>query len=114
MINNEKANALKQTKFQGKIHFAWDRMADESLIKHGLSMLCKNEVHGQRVYVLIGYDTTVEEDLHRCEVIRWWGQDPYIMPYNQSVPEKQFKRFIDTFMWRKYKTFETAWNEYRG
>ena len=38
--------------------------------------------------------------------------DPYIMPYNKTQGEKRFKRFIDTFMWRKYKTVQEAWRAY--
>jgi len=112
LIDDEKADALHKTKWETPIHFAWDRIQDEALIKHGLGILARNEIHGQRVYVLIGYDTTEQEDIHRCEIIRWWGQDPYIMPYNQTKKEKRFKRFIDTFMWRKYKTIAEAWTKY--
>ena len=114
LIDDEKAEALKRTKFQGKIHFAWDRIQDEALIKYGLNILNEHKLRGNRVYVLIGYDTTEEEDIHRCEVIRSFGQDPYIMPYNGNKAEKRFKRFIDTFMWRKYKTIKEAWINYSG
>lgn len=113
LINDEKAVALKRTKFQGKLHFAWDRMQDEALITEGLKVLRKYKFNGCRTYVLIGYDTTEAEDIHRCEIIRQYKQDPYIMPYNQNKPEKRFKRFIDTFMWRKYKTIKKAWQDYK-
>jgi len=112
LLNDEKAEALKKIKFQGKLHFAWDRMQDEVLIIEGLKTLRKYKFNGCRVYVLIGYDTTESEDIHRCEIIRQYKQDPYIMPYTQSKPEMRFKRFIDTFMWRKYKTIKKAWNRY--
>lgn len=112
LIDDEKAVALKRTKFQGKLHFAWDRMQDEALIIYGLQTLRKHKINGCRVYVLIGFDTTEKEDLHRCEVIRQYKQDPYIMPYNQNKAEKGFKRFIDSFMWRKYKTIKEAWGLY--
>ena len=42
------------------------------------------------------------------------GQDPYIMPYESNPENRGFKRFIDSFMWRKYSTIEQAWKEYRG
>ncbi len=112
LIDDEKAAALKKTRFQGLIHFAWDRMQDESLIVYGLQILQKYKITGCRVYVLIGYDTTEKQDLHRCEIIRQNKQDPYIMPFHQNDQEKRFKRFIDTFMWRKYKTMKEAWGDY--
>lgn len=114
LLDNEKAEALKRTRFEGKIHFAWDRMEDQHKILVGLQILNKYKIHNTHIYVLIGYDTTEEEDIYRCQKIVDFGHDPYIMPFNQSKEEKRFKRFIDTFMWRKYKTIEEAWKDYAG
>lgn len=112
LIDDEKATALKRTKFQGKLHFAWDRMQDEALIIEGLKILKRHKISNCRVYVLIGYDTNEKQDLHRCDILKAYGQDPYIMPYNGTIKEKRFKRFIDSFMWRKHKTITAAWNYY--
>jgi len=114
LIDEEKALALKNTKFEGKIHFAWDRMQDGSEIISGLKTIKKAKLQNIHIYVLIGYDTTEEEDLYRCQKIIDFGYDPYIMPFNASKKEKRFKRFIDTFMWRKYKTIKEAWENYCG
>jgi len=107
LLNEEKANTLRKTKFQGYIHYAWDQMQDEANIIRGLKIAPKGHI-----YVLIGFDTTEEEDIYRCQKIVDYGHDPYIMPFNQSTQEKRFKRFIDSFMWRKFKTIEKAWREY--
>ncbi len=112
LLDDEKAHALKKTKFKGKIHFAWDRIQDEALVFEGLKTLRRYKFNGTTFYILIGYNTTVEEDLYRCQKIIDYKQTPYIMPYVASKKNKRFKRFIDTFMWRKYKTIEEAWNEY--
>ena len=109
LMDEEKAAYLKKTKFKGKIHYAWDRMDDENKILAGLKVAPKGTV-----YVLIGYDTTTEQDFHRCQKIVDHGFDPYIMPYNQSRKEKRFKRFMDSFMWRKYKTLKEAWLNYNA
>ena len=108
LIDEEKAEALKRTKWQGYIHYAWDLMEYESQIIRGLKLAPKG-----MVYVLIGYNTTQEEDFHRCQVIHDMGHDPYIMPYNRTKKERNFQRFINTRMYRKYKTIEEAWREYR-
>lgn len=113
LLDDEKAKALKKTKFRGKIHFAWDRLQDEALIIEGLKTLRKYKFNGTTFYVLIGYNTTIEEDLYRCQKIVDYKQTPYIMPYVASKKNKKFKRFIDTFMWRKYKTIKDAWNNYK-
>jgi radical SAM superfamily enzyme YgiQ (UPF0313 family) len=109
LMDEEKADSLRRTRFAGKIHYAWDRMKDETAILRGLAIAPRGHV-----YVLIGYDTTEQEDLYRCQKIIDNGHDPYIMPYNQSKEEKRFKRFIDLFMWRKYPTIEKAWGNYKG
>ena len=112
LLDDEKADALKRTKFQGKIHFAWDRMEDEKEILRSLALLKKYKITGH-VYVLIGYDTTLEEDIYRCQKLVDFGQDPYIMPFVRTDHNKRFKRFFDTFMWRKYKTIKEAWDNYK-
>jgi len=106
-MNDEKAEALRKTKFAGKIHYAWDRMENEAQIKAGLRIAPKGTV-----YILIGFNTTQEEDIYRVQKVVDYGFDPYIMPYHQSKTEKRFKRFIDSFMWRKYKTIQEAFNNY--
>jgi hypothetical protein len=113
LLNDEKADALKKTKWCGKLHFAWDRIQDESKIIRGLEILKAHKINNVHIYVLIGFDTSQDEDFFRCQKIVDFGFDPYVMPYNQSISEKRFKRFIDTFMWRKYKTIKEAWWDYR-
>jgi hypothetical protein len=111
LLDDEKCGYLKNTKFAGKLHFAWDRMKDEAKVLQSLALLKKWKIRGS-VYVLIGYDTTEKADLYRCKKIIDLGHDPYIMPFNQSKKEKKFKRFIDSFMWRKYKVLNKAWSDY--
>jgi len=113
LLDDEKAAALKKTKFTGKLHFAWDRMQDESLILEGLKTLRKHKISGSGVYVLIGYNTTIEEDIYRCQKITENKQDVYIMPFKRTKQNMMFKRFMSTFMWRKYKTIKEAWKEYK-
>lgn len=112
LLDDEKTYYLKNTKFANQIHFAWDRLSDEALVLEGLKYLTKFKIKG-RFYVLIGYNTTLEEDIYRCQILKENKQDFYIMPYNQTKEEKKFKRFIDTFMWRKYKTINEAWLNYK-
>lgn len=109
LMDEEKAEYLRRTKFQGQIHYAWDRMEDEKKSIEGLKIAPKGSV-----YVLIGYNTTIEEDIYRCQIIHDLKHDPYIMPYNGGTKQQRaFKRFIDTRMYRKYKTIKEAWRAYK-
>jgi hypothetical protein len=108
LVDEEKVDYLRRVHFVGKIHYAWDRIEDETAILNGLKIAPKGTV-----YVLVGYDTTKEQDIYRVQKIVDYGFDPYIMPFHQTRQEKRFKRFVDSFMWRKYKTISEAWKEYK-
>jgi len=82
-------------------------MRDETKILNGLRIAPRGIV-----YVLIGYNTTREEDFHRVQKIHDLKHDPYVMPYNRTRAEMAFKRFIDSRMYRKFKTIGDAWRSY--
>jgi hypothetical protein len=114
LMDEGKAEALKRTKFDGSIHFAWDLMKDETHIVEGLKLSRKYKLKAM-VYVLIGYNTTREEDLYRCQIIHDHGLDPYPMPFNRgNKSDRAFKRFICLRGYRKYKTIKEAWLNYKG
>lgn len=111
-IDDEKAVVLKATKFAGYRHFAWDLMVNEEKILEGIKILRKHKVPKCRCFVLVGYDTTEEEDIYRCQKLIENKIEPYIMPYVRTKRLRGFKRFMDSFMWRKFPTIAGAWKEY--
>jgi len=113
LLDGQKAKALKKTKWSGQLHFAFDRMRDEKQIINGLELLKEHRISAH-IYVLIGYDTTLDEDIYRCQILKDYGQTPYIMPYVADKQNKAFKRFIDSFIWRKYQSIEQAWGNYHA
>lgn len=114
-LDDEKADALHKTKWATPLHFAWDQMKDEAKIKKGLALLTKYHLRSTSngVYVLIGFDTTEEEDLHRCQVIDDYGLTPYPMPFVKNDYTRRFKRFINLHYYRKHKTIKEAWQDYK-
>lgn len=119
LLGHEQAKALKRTKWETYPRFAWDQMKDEEAVIRGLDMarrynLTRRSYWQLAVYVLVGYDTTREEDLHRCEVIDWFGFNPYIMPYNGGKhSDRAFKRAIDLRFYRgRYQTITEALEHY--
>ena len=111
LMDGEKAAALKRTRFEGQIHFAWDRIRDERAIIHGLRLAKEYKLNAM-VYVLMGYDTTFEEDLYRCQRIHSLGFDPFPMLYRQTKALRSFRRFIYLRYYRQYKTLKQAWQDY--
>ena len=114
LLDDEKADALHRTKWATPLHFAWDNMADEAQIRRGLQFLTDHHLRttANGVYVLIGYNTTEAEDLHRCQVIDGYGLTPYPMPFRRTRRLMKFKRFMNLHYYRQHKTIEAAWEEY--
>ncbi|MBF0250598.1 MAG: hypothetical protein HQL35_08235 [Alphaproteobacteria bacterium] len=116
-INEEQAKALATVRFTNtkgtakKITFAWDSPKDERLIKRGLDR-CKAagiKPWMMQFYVLIGFHSTPEQDLHRVHTILGWGADPFVMPFDKTQPyQKAFARWVNG---RICKT--VPWPEYR-
>jgi len=83
---------------------AWYKKANYTVIKIR-SYLCFYLVY-------VGFDTTEEEDLHRCQVIDDYGLTPYPMPFVRNDYTRRFKRFINLHYYRQYQTVEAAWKDY--
>lgn len=115
LLDDEKAKALHKTKWSTPLHFAWDLMKDEKEIRRGLDLLTKHNLRttSNGVYVLIGFNTTVENDIYRCQVIDDFGLTPYPMPFNRTSQEMKFKRFINLHYYRQYPTIKAAWENYK-
>ena len=113
------ASALASVKFRNshctgkQVYFAWDDPRHEKLIHKGIA-LCKE--HGIKpyqmaFYVLIGYHSTEEEDLYRVNVLKDYGCDPYVMPFNKSDPyQNKFTRWVN----HKAIFKSVKWEDYKG
>lgn len=112
LLDNEKAEALKRTKFTKQIHFAWDQMKDENTVTRGLNISKEFKLDAM-VYVLMGYDTTFEEDLYRCQKIHDFGFDPFPMLYKKTPALRNFRRFIYLRYYCQYPTLKEAWKDYK-
>lgn len=117
LLDEEKAYALKKTKFlKNLIHFSWDLMEDERKILDGFEILKTHKLnrHNSIVYVLIGYNTTDEEDFYRLQKIHDFNMSPYVMPFKKNDRHLySIKRFIDQRCYRQYPTIKEAWDNYR-
>jgi len=103
-IKENQATALAKVNFSNihgtkkQVHFAWDDPRHEKLIHKGLKTCMDAGIKPYQMafYVLIGYHSTPEEDLHRVEVLRSYGADPFAMPYNKEDEyQRQFARWVN-------------------
>ncbi|HEX2868685.1 MAG TPA: hypothetical protein VHO03_16715 [Ignavibacteriales bacterium] len=112
LIDEDKAKLLKKVKQWKRIHFAFDHVKLEGAVRRGMEIL-KKHIHPDRVmfYVLIGYDSTPEEDLYRVELLRSLGTKPFVMPYNRKDPyQRKFARYCN----HKAIFNSVKWKDYRG
>lgn len=63
--------------------FAFDSLSEEAPVARAVEMLRKADVPKRRIriYVLYGFDDTVEDAVYRADQVVRWGASPYAMPY---------------------------------
>lgn len=95
------------------IHFAWDQMEQSEPILRGLELYAKHgalDERKRRVYVLVNFNTTMEENLYRIYRLREMQFDPYVMIYNKPHAPREIKRLQrwvnNKFIWRSCERFE--------
>ena len=118
-LKPDQAAAIASVKFRNahctgkQVYFAWDDPRHEKLIHKGIA-LCKEhgiKTYQMAFYVLIGYHSTEEEDLHRVNVLRDYGCDPYAMPFDKSDPyQNKFTRWVN----HKAIFKSVKWGDYKG
>jgi len=108
-LTQEKCVALNKLKHYKQIHIAWDfpKFDMKPLLEYVLQWI---KPYKLMCYVLIGFNSTKEEDLYRVEELRKLKIDPFVMPYNKKDSyQKSFARWVNmkaTFKsvkWQDYK-----------
>lgn len=90
VMTEEKAEMLKKLRVE-TIHFAWDRYEDKETILQKFREFKEITGWGARkmsVYVLVNFNTTIEQDLERIYLLRDMGYDPYVMVYSKENTKK--------------------------
>lgn len=95
LLTEENIEAIKRIKLK-EIHFAWDLMKHTDAILDGLNLW---KTHGKKVshgnwgmvYVLVNFDTTMEENLYRIDTLDAMGFDPYVMVYDKPNAPKEIR-----------------------
>jgi hypothetical protein len=110
LLTKEQCLAIQSLKLYKQLHIAWDNPRDN--LTDQIELL-KQYIPTYRIacYVLIGYWSTLEQDLARVEALRTLKIAPFVMPYNRKEPyQKAFAR------WVNHKAiFKTVpWNEYKS
>lgn len=117
LINKENAEMLAKVKSydhkfnRRAIYFAFDNIAFEDIIKTNTQILINAGIKSNWImfYVLCGYDTTLEQDLKRIEIIKDLGCIPYVMRYHKKDPIlNKLSKYIN----RRYYQI-MSWEDFR-
>lgn len=96
LMTEESAEYLAKTKITGQLHVSWDFIEHELEVLRGFKYLLKAGIRPGKImcYVLMGYNTTEEEDLYRLRRLREINILAYAMPY-----EGDKSKFPPKFIW---------------
>lgn len=118
LLTEEKAEYLKKMKIK-LVHFAWDNYEDRDIIIPKLKEFKEITGWDRRkltVYVLVNFNTSLEQDLERIYVLRKLGYYPYVMVYEkESLPRGHITRKLQRWV-NMRAVFETIqkFEDYRG
>lgn len=98
LVNDRTARALASVRPANCIHFAWDGHSQDGYIERGVRLL---EQHGAKpwrlmFYILVGFNTDEDYDMHRVLKVHALGCNPFVMPYDRSVPyQRHMARWVN-------------------
>lgn len=113
-MTEEKTEMIKKIKVK-QLHFAWDRFEDKNIILPKFKKF--KEISGLDyrklgVFVLCGFNTSIEQDLERVYTLRDIGYNPYVMIYNKdNLPKghilKKLQRYVNNrIIFRTVNSFD--------
>ena len=114
LMDKEKTEMLRQMKIK-QVHFAWDRYEDKKEIVPKFKEFKELTGWDKRklsVYVLVNFNTTIEQDLDRIYTLRDLGYWPYVMVYNKENTKpgdtvRRMQRWVNMrAVFEKVKRFE--------
>lgn len=112
LMTEEEAEALASIKHLRSIHYAWDLIPSETSIMEGVKILSKYiKPYRHMCFILVGYNTSFEEDVYRFRRLAELKVDPYVMIYNKQgdLRLKHFARWVNGRIYKKCTDFEEYW-----
>lgn len=118
LLTPEIAEALAEVKHLRSVHYAWDLMSFERSVMEGIKLLSRFIKKWKHMcFMLVGFNTTFEEDMYRFRRLIEIGVKPYVMVYNQK-PDVRLKYFAGWVNSRKHTvcSFDefTPWKKARA
>ncbi len=76
------------------MHFAWDNPKEDLTehFKRYAELLAIKSERNKAVYVLVNFNSTLDEDLYRIYTLRDFGYTPYVMIYQKETAPREVRR----------------------
>ena len=88
IMDEEQAAALNSVKMKGYIHIAWD-LPQLDLTSRLEAMTKHIKPYKIACYVLVGFNSTREQDLHRLRTLKRLGILPFVQPFRDYDNNRQ-------------------------
>ena len=109
IMDPEQAYYLNKLRLHRRIHIAWD-LPQIDLTNKLQEVIKYIKPYKLMCYILVGFNSTIEEDMYRIERCRELGITPYVMPYrdfeNKTKPS-QYARDLAQYV-NKPMIFKTC------
>lgn len=113
LITDENLDLLRKVKLN-QIHFAFDRWQDKDIIEPRLRAFKEATGYDRgkgkvMVYILVNYDTTLEQDIYRIQLCRELNFSPYPMIYDKEHCDpvyRKLQRWCSNYVFWGVPTFE--------
>jgi len=112
LLDHDIAERLKDIRWAKPMKFAWDNMNDEPAVIKGIETLEDagiNIRHNVHFYVLVGYNTTHEQDVYRCQKLKELGTNAFVMPFKKTPEINALARWAN----RKWAFWATDFKNYK-
>lgn len=117
LLTPEIAKKLRELNFDGLLHFAWDQMKDKIKVLEGIRILKEIGFDTRKeisLYILTNYNTTKEEDIYRCEVLRNLDVNPFVMVYEDNKKAEKWYKKLARQVNRKAIFWSDTWKDNLG
>ena len=97
LVTPQIAHALSKVRWTRFLRFSFDHSALKPAVERGLNHLSEAGIKPHQIwfYVLIGFDSTHENDLDRVEFLRSKGIDCFAMPFDRTDQyQRDFTRWV--------------------
>jgi hypothetical protein len=111
LLDKAKVEALRLLHYDRPYTFAFDHISELNIIDRQLhSYRHYFPDWSLRFFVLVGFDSSISDDLYRIEYLRHWKCLPYIMRHENYLKSEYKNFYIDLAAWVNQPSFFKNWS----